>query len=369
MDEILLIDAVERYLRGEMTNEEKLFFEDLRKNNPEIDQLVVEHCIFLHQLEAYGENKDFRHQVSSVHNELLLNGEITEGVKEAPGKVVRFWNRYKRMAAIAATIAGVTALVMSGLVTYFSPLPSTNKQIRELARAVQQINHKVNVQGNQISDLKESKVPVDVRPGNVGTSFLIDKLGYLVTNEHVVRGSSTIIVQNNKGQEFKAKIVHRDNEKDLAILKIDDQDFKPFTSLPYSIRKSNIDLGEQIYTLGFPRDEIVYNEGYLSAKTGLNGDTITCQIAVSANPGNSGGPVLNKNGEVIGILSTSQLQAEGVVFAVKSRNIYQALDELKKDTNYQRVKMPVTSSVKGMDRVQQIKQIEDCVFMVKGFVK
>ena len=51
MDDILLIDAVERYLRGEMSHEEKSHFEDLRKNNSDIDQLVVEHAIFLHQLE------------------------------------------------------------------------------------------------------------------------------------------------------------------------------------------------------------------------------------------------------------------------------------------------------------------------------
>ncbi len=199
--------------------------------------------------------------------------------------------------------------------------------------------------------------------------FLIDTKGYLVTNAHVVKGSSTILVQNNKGQEYKARIAYVDDIKDLAVLKIEDEDFKPFNSLPYSIRKTNTDLGEQIFTLGFPKDEIVYNEGYLSAKTGYNGDTISCQIAVSANPGNSGGPVLNRNGEVIGILSTSQIQAEGVVFALKSKIIYQAMDELRKDTTYARLKLPTSSNIKSMDRVQQIKQIEDCVFMVKGFTR
>ena len=108
-----------------------------------------------------------------------------------------------------------------------------------------------------------------------GTSFLIDGKGYLVTNAHVVKGSSTIIVQNTKGQEFKAQLVFIDEVKDLAIIKIDDKDYKPFNTLPYSIRKTNTDLGEQIFTLGFPRDEVVYNEGYLSAKTGYDGDTLS----------------------------------------------------------------------------------------------
>ena len=370
MEDILIIDAVERFLKGEMSAEEKHFFLELRKNNAEIDQLVVEHTIFLHQMEAFGDRKDFKHQLNEVHNNLLEKGDISTTEKEK-GKVVTMWNKYKRIASIAATIAGVTALVMSGLVTYFSPGPA-KKELRDLARVVQQINHKVNAQGNKISEIsetEESKVPVDERPLNAGTSFLIDSKGYLVTNAHVVTGSSTILVQNNKGQEFKAKIAHLDAEKDLAILKIEDIDFKPLGSLPYSIRKSNTDLGEEIFTLGFPRDEIVYNEGYLSAKTGYNGDTISCQIAVSANPGNSGGPVLNKNGEVVGILSTAQQNAEGVVFAIKSKNIYSALTDLKKDTTYQRIKLPTTSSIKNLERVQQIKQIQDCVFMVRGFRK
>ena len=96
------------------------------------------------------------------------------------------------------------------------------------------------------------------------------------------------------------------SERDLAILKIDDKDFKPVNTLPYSIRKTQPDLGEELFTLGYPRDEIVYNMGYLSAKTGYKGDTTSCQLSLTANPGNSGAPVFNKNGEIIGIITQSK---------------------------------------------------------------
>jgi S1-C subfamily serine protease len=119
--------------------------------------------------------------------------------------------------------------------------------------------------------------------------------------------------------------------------------------------------------LGYPREEIVYGEGYLSAKTGFNGDTLTCQISISANPGNSGGPVINKDGEIIGILSTRQTSAEGVVFAIKSKNIFRALDNLKKDSADIHIKLPSVSTIKNTDRTQQVKKIEECVFMVKGY--
>jgi serine protease Do len=367
MDDILLLDAVERYLRGDMSPEEKAYFENLRKETPAIDQMVVEHKLFVNHIEAYGANRAFINQLHSTHDNLLQKGEITQAEKARGGMVVQMWNKYRRVTGIAASIAGLTAIVISGMFTMFSPVPNKN-EIRQLDREMKQIKRTITYQANQLNEFK-SKVPMDVHPSSGGTSFLIDGNGYLVTNAHVVRGSSNILVQNTKGQEFKATIVRLDNDNDIAILKIDDSDFKPFPSLPYVIRSGNVDLGEQIFTLGYPRDEIVYNEGYMSAKTGYNGDTITCQIAVSANPGNSGGPVLNKNGEVIGILTKTQTTAENVVFAIKSKNIFQALDELKKDTTYQRVRLPNSNSLRGLDRVHQVKQISDCVFMVKAFTK
>lgn len=367
MDEILLLDITERYLNGKLSAAEKASFEQLRKTNPDVDQLVVEHNMFLHQIETFGENREFKHKLHEVHHRLKETGEITDGAVSGRGKVVQLWRKYRRVTGIAASIAGVTALVISILVA--STTPASNSQLRELSRQMRMLSHNINVQSKQINILK-SKAPEDERPINGGTSFLIDGKGYLITNAHVVKGSSTIIVSNNKGQEFKARIIYSDSEKDLAFLKIDDEDYVTVPSLPYRIKKNDIDLGEQIFTLGFPRDEIVYNEGYLSAKTGYNGDTLTCQIAVSANPGNSGGPVLNNNGEVIGILSTAQQNAEGVVFAIKSKNIYRAIDSLQKeDTALDKIKTPAVSKLKGMDRVQQIKQIQDYVFMVKGFTR
>ncbi len=368
MEDILLLDAVERYLSGEMEAGEKASFEERRKKTPEIDQMVVEHSMFLEQMHDYGQNRDMKHLFHTIHSDLLEAGEINEGSVAGGGKVIRLWHKYKRVTAIAATIAGVTALFISSLVSFLTPMPNKG-QLLYLSSQVEQIKRTQHAQNAQLIDIK-SKVPIHAKPDRGGTSFLIDGKGYLVTNAHVVKGSSTIIVQNTKGQEFKAQLVFIDEVKDIAIIKIDDKDYKPVNTLPYSIRNTNTDLGEQIFTLGFPRDEVVYNEGYLSAKTGNDGDTLSCQISISANPGNSGGPVLNKNGEVIGILSSSQQQSEGVVFAIKSKNIFRALDELKKeDTTYQRVKLPAKSNIKGMERTKQIKEVEDCVFMVKGFTK
>lgn len=368
MDDIKILDTVERYIRGEMRPDERLHFENLRKTNAEIDQLVVEHTLFLQQLNHFGERKELSSTLNELHTDLTEQGKIDSMKLKGKAKVVYLWKRYKRVAAIAASIAGITTITVTMLVNYLSPKAESAK-VRELVNQVNNLDARTKQLDTKIDKVdKKSTKPVINTPARYnGTGFLIDGKGYLVTNSHVVKNSKNVYIQNNKGEQFRVKVVQLDLAKDVAILKIEDADFKPISYIPYGIRKAKTDIAEPIYTLGFPRnDEIVYGEGYLSAPTGFNGDTLSCQIAVAANPGNSGGPVFNHNGEVIGILSTKEVQAEGAVFAIQSKYIYQAIEELKKDTSYQKIKINSSSSVRGMDRVQQVNKIQDYVFMVKG---
>jgi S1-C subfamily serine protease len=321
-------------------------------------------------MNRFGEWKKFKSSLHDVHTNLSEQGKINSARLKGSAKIVYLWKRYRRVAAIAAVIAGVTTLSITAMVNYLSPKAESAK-VTQLVNEVKNIKETQKALTNKIDivaqkDNTKSVINTPIRFN--GTGFLIDGKGFLVTNAHVVKNSKNIYVQNNKGEQFRVKVIQLDIAKDIAILKIDDANFKAMSTLPYGIRKSNSEIAEPIYTLGFPRerDEIVYGEGYLSAKTGFNGDTLSCQISIAANPGNSGGPVLNRNGEVIGILSTKEIQTEGAVFAIQSKFIYEALEQLKKDSAYQNVKMSANSSVRGMDKVQQVKKIQDYVFMVKG---
>jgi len=365
MDELLLIEAVERYLSGEMSPQEKAFFEEVRKNTPEVDQLVVEHTYFLHGLEKYQDLKQFRHTLHETETKLVEEGLISSPALSGKAKVVYLWNRYKRSIAVAASIAGFISIVSSGLLISFAKKYG-NENYNVLVDKINQTN-------NEIRKIKHSSTlptapqkpepKVDFR----GTGFLIDGKGYLVTNAHVISRMKNIYVENNRGEYLSAAAVYTDSQCDLAILKITDTAFRTMPNPPYSIKRGNSELGEQFFTLGFPRNEIVYGEGYVSAKSGNDGDSLSYQLTVSANPGNSGGPVINRNGEIIGIITAKDSKADGVVYATKSRNIYKMIDQLKKaDDNSPGIKIPTGTGLKGTDRVQQVKKMEEFVFMVVG---
>ena len=375
MDEIKILEAVERYISGQMKPDERVYFENLRKSSPEIDQLVVEHTFFLQQMNRFDETRKLKSILNDAHIDLAEKGAIKFPRLKGKAKVVYLVNKYKRVAGIAASIAGLTALTMSALMWSLSPSkPANRRDIENLSRDIRNIDQKVNqvrkqnmVLDEKINNVKDQTTPLE--PGvtytSGGTGFLIDPKGFLVTNAHVIQNASHIAVQNNEGRDLKATVVYIDGERDLAVLKINDPKYKAPASIPYSIRKKSAEISEPIYTLGYPRNDIVYGEGYLAAKTGFNGDTLTCQIAIAANRGNSGSPIFNHNGEIIGILSTKQNAVEGAVFALQSKYIYSALTELKKDTSYHNIKIPASSNLKGLERTKQVEKISDFVYIVK----
>lgn len=365
MQEIAMLDAVERYIRGEMLPEERVFFEQMRKNNAEVDQLVVEHTSFMNHLSKYGERKEFKSTLHEVHTRLFEEGVIDQ---PKPSRVVSLWRKYKRVVAVAACIAGITALSISGLVSYFAPKPNVS-EIAQLRIKLNKVEILQKATEAAISNIKSTSSIRPVATGKFGgTGFLIDNKGYIATSAHIVSKADSVYVVNNKGEYFKASTIYLNDTTDVAVLRIEDDRFETNKPLPYGIKRMPAEIGEEIFTLGFPRSEIVYGKGYLSANTGYNGDTSSNQIAISANPGNSGGPIFNQSGEVIGILSGKQITAEGVVFSSKSKNIFKAVEEIRKDTAARNnIRLSASSSVKGLERVDQLKKIEDCIYQVKSY--
>ncbi len=166
----------------------------------------------------------------------------------------------------------------------------------------------------------------------IGTGMIIDKEGYIVTNNHVISGATKIIVKMATGEEFPAKIVGTDPKTDLAIIKI-----KPPATIPYLTfgNSDKLRVGEWVVAIGNPRGlEQTVTAGIISAKhrTGILDPTSYqdyIQTDAAINPGNSGGPLLNLRGEVIGINTAIISESggfEGIGFAIPS-NIAKAITE------------------------------------------
>jgi serine protease Do len=96
-------------------------------------------------------------------------------------------------------------------------------------------------------------------------------------------------VQNAEGESFRTKVIYTEPQYDVAILEINDPAFKNLAPVPYSFKKAKSDLGEDVYTLGYPA-MILFGPGSLTAATGLPAILPNMKLYIPVNPGNSGGP-------------------------------------------------------------------------------
>ncbi|MEP6663272.1 MAG: trypsin-like peptidase domain-containing protein, partial [Verrucomicrobiota bacterium] len=174
-----------------------------------------------------------------------------------------------------------------------------------------------------VQQLGESVVQVRT-PGGLGSGFIVNEDGFLITNFHVIEGETQISVEvyHEKNGELQrknykvVKIVALNKFQDLALLKIDDKDAPKFRSVSLGDSEA-LGVGERVFAVGSPLGlERTVTEGILSTKTRqLQGD-LYLQTTAQINPGNSGGPLFNLRGEVIGVTNMKITFGEGLGFAI-----------------------------------------------------
>ncbi len=164
----------------------------------------------------------------------------------------------------------------------------------------------------------------------VGSGFIIESNGLILTNAHVVEGANTIYVTLTDKREFKAKLLGMDKRTDVAVVKIDARDLP---KLPLG-DSSRVRVGEWVLAIGSPFGlENTVTAGIVSAKSRDTGDYLPfIQTDVAVNPGNSGGPLLNTAGQVIGI--NSQIFSRsggymGISFAIPIDEAMRVADQLR----------------------------------------
>jgi S1-C subfamily serine protease len=140
---------------------------------------------------------------------------------------------------------------------------------------------------------------------SVGTGWPIAD-GYVVTSNHVVAGCQDVVVISTLGEEFPARLALGDQVKDIAILEVSDP-LKLPPALPLAKKRAR--LGTAVFTIGFPRVDYMGRSpklftGVISSVNGLYDDPASYHTTVPVQPGNSGGPLLNMNGEVVGLVTS-----------------------------------------------------------------
>ncbi len=200
-----------------------------------------------------------------------------------------------------------------------------------------------------------------------GTGFALGN-SYIVTNQHVIDEANTISIKGIKGDlnnGYSAAVVTVDKANDIAVLKINDTRFNGFGAIPYSVSTRMADVGEDVFVLGFPLTQALGNEikltnGIISSRTGYQGDIATYQISAPVQPGNSGGPMFDKKGNVIGIVVAGVPGAENVGYAIKTSYL-----SILNESAGLNIKFPSNNTISSFPLAEKVKKVKDFVFYIE----
>jgi len=189
------------------------------------------------------------------------------------------------------------------------------------------------------------------------SGFVLDESGYILTNAHVLRYGGDVRIGFQGGKEYPARVVAFDESKDLAVFKIDPE--KPLTPIKFG-RSADLEVGEPVVVMGNP-----FGVG-LSVSCGIVsavGRSTKCdytffpsmiQTDAATNPGNSGGPLLNVFGEVVGINSTTKLGANSMGFAIPIDHVREALPETLDPEGRLALWVGIRVATDGVPRVAEV---------------
>lgn len=199
-----------------------------------------------------------------------------------------------------------------------------------------------------------------------GTGFAI-KGEYIITNHHVVNGAQSLQVRGVRGdftKMYNAVIVAKDESHDMAIIRIEDSRFTGFGEIPYSIKPSLSEVGEDIFILGYPLlstmgEEVKLTTGIISSRSGFQGEVSSYQVSAPIQPGNSGGPLFDTNGDVVGIVNAKHRQADNASYAIKSPYLHLFVQNGVGDDA-----IPTNRKLLGLSLTDKVKAIKQFVFII-----
>ncbi|MCW3122990.1 MAG: serine protease [Flavipsychrobacter sp.] len=362
-------EVAEAYLAGKLQENELNELKNRLSTDAAFANEFNEQINLISSFEGSGKQKRFRAMLRDIH------AKQATASPSKKGWLIKFTPQTWRTAAVAASVA-----LFSSAFTIWSLKPAIKKsdsQYSTISREVETIKKvqaQQQAQQNQlIKDIKNSKPappPSDV--AYAGTGFALTNDGYFVTANHVIHHNNkgdfdSVYIQTHDGQYFKATLINYDAGADIAILKVEKKNFHfGKGEVPYTFAADKSGLGARIFTLGYPKDEVVYKEGYISSKNGFDGNDMQYTLELPVSHGQSGSPVMSANGTVLGILTGVGSEQESSTYAVSSKVfISKLLHELPDNTLH----LPKVNKMAKLDRDEQIKKMEAYTFSVKVYKK
>jgi len=213
--------------------------------------------------------------------------------------------------------------------------------------------------------------------GVTGTGFLINREGYVVTNFHVIKDTNYILIRGINGDFSKAYpyiALLIDQENDIAILK-PEVNFIKFSDPPYRFRTAERQQGSKVFALGYPMraimgDEIKLTDGIIAALTGFQGNPNAYQTTATISPGNSGGPLFDEEGNVIGINSSilTDNLTRNVNYSIKIKYMVDLINKSSLQIYIPLVSNHISNSLGTTSNlVERTSQEKNFVFMIEAF--
>lgn len=368
MDSEDRLSLIDQYLQGELSEQALQDFERKLLLDVDLRQEVDEYRQLISDFTRFEKRQGLKNSFAQFHEE--MDQEQNLGTVKPSGTKIR-----------ALVIKSIPAIAVAASVALVAAITAilTLDNVRSLEQ--QQSNYYLELKKDLIAVKKTQSTLVEQNQKKSeskpvkqygATAFVISPNGYLVTNYHVVKNADSIYIEGHPETPFslKVEVVYNDVLKDLSILKITDTSFIGFSELPYTLRDNEAELGEQVYTLAYPRRDMVYGEGSISAQSGYRGDqqdTTLYQISIPVNPGNSGGPLFDEKGNLLGIVAGKDTSKDGATFAVKTQYLKTLVDNLVQNPPSTPLILPTQNKIKYLARPEQIKLLKKFVFMVKVY--
>lgn len=203
-----------------------------------------------------------------------------------------------------------------------------------------------------------------------GTGFAFSRYGFVITNYHVIKDAKLIRIKGINGdmtKGYEAHLQEGDEENDIALLKIDFENID-LGQIPYNLNTKEADVGRDIFVLGYPLlatmgTEIKLTNGIISSQSGFLGSKNTYQISAPVQPGNSGAPVFDRKGNLIGVISSRHKDAQNVSYAIKTENLIlpiASLNLLKEET-------PKGKELAGLSLPAQVKKLKKYIYLIEVY--